>query len=84
MIIKDVDRWDRREYTEALEYDMNLQYVEEKGTQKIHNFADFMLSVFGGLYKYDAKLIDEKDVHPIEEWEYKAYKEISNLPLNSF
>lgn len=80
MIITNLDAWDRREFLESMEYDEKLRDVEIDGSKRQPNFAEFMVDVFGGMYKYEPKLRPEEQVTPGTEWMDKIYNEISQLP----
>lgn len=80
MIITNLDAWDRREFIESLEYDQRLQDAEIEGSRKQSNFSEFMIDIFGGLYKYEPKQRSEEDVTPKTAWMDELYNEIKQLP----
>jgi len=79
MLIKNMDAWDKREFTESLEYNTDLASVERTGSNKVSNFAEFMLDVFGGLYKVAPEMLPDGDVPPEAQWSKSVYNEISQL-----
>lgn len=80
MLIKNLDNWDKHEFNEHMEYSPDLQRAERQGSKKVHTYADFMLDIFGGLYKYNVDRRDPESAPEDEKWADNIYEEISNLP----
>ncbi|MGW8179573.1 MAG: vWA domain-containing protein [bacterium] len=79
MIITNLDAWDRREFLDCMQYDQKLKDVEIDGSKRQPNFAEFMIDIFGGLYKYEPKLREEDQKIAGTEWMDEIYNEISQL-----
>lgn len=79
MIITNLDRWDRREFLDAMEYNPFMKDIEIQGSTKIPNYAEFMTDIFGSLYKYAPKPRDPEFAPINEKWADQIYNEISNL-----
>lgn len=79
MIITNLDAWDRREFLDCMQYDQKMKDVEIDGSKRQPNFAEFMIDMFAGLYKYEPKVRSEDEVIPGTEWMDKIYNEISQL-----
>ncbi len=80
MIIENIDLWDRRVFHEEITEDYNLKRVEKIGTDKVHNYCEFMMDVFGGLYKHSPKVRDSISAPTTEKWADEVYSEITKLP----
>lgn len=80
MIITNLDSWDRREFLDSMTTDQRLQDVELEGSKRQPNFAEFMVDIFGGMYKYSPQTRTEEQIVPGTEWMDKIYNEISQLP----
>ena len=80
MIIQNLDAWDKREFNERIEDDYDVQRMEETGSQKVYNYAEFMRDVFGGLYKYAPQVRDIDEAPADEKWADSIYDEIQQLP----
>lgn len=79
MIITNIDAWDRREFLDYMQYDQKLKDIEIDGSKRQPNFAEFMIDVFGGLYKYQPKLREKDQIIAGTEWMDEIYNEISQL-----
>lgn len=80
MLITNLDSWDRREFLESITTDQRLQDVEIEGSRRQPNFAEFMVDIFAGMYKYAPQTRTEDQIIPGTEWMDKIYNEISQLP----
>lgn len=80
MIITNIDAWDRREFIESVEQDKSMQDTEREGSKKQPNFSEFMVDIFGGLYKYDPKQRPENEITTNTAWMDELYNEIKQLP----
>jgi len=79
MIIKNLDAWDKREFDECVHEDYEVQRIERTGSHKVHNYAEFMRDVFGGLYKFNPEARPEEEAPASERWADKIYGEVSQL-----
>jgi len=79
MIIQNLDAWDKREFNEIVADDYDVQRIERTGSSKVHNYAEFMRDVFGGLYKYRPEARPEEEAPDTERWADQIYSEVSQL-----
>lgn len=80
MIIENLDKWDRREFMDIMEYDQSMSSIEKQGSTKTPNYAEFMTDIFGGLYKYAPKARDPESAPSNEKWADQIFDEVSKLP----
>ncbi|MCK5616011.1 VWA domain-containing protein [Candidatus Pacearchaeota archaeon] len=80
MLVKNLDRWDRRELLEQMEINPDLCNVEKIGSERAHNYSEFMCDVFGGLFKHAPEVQDKEEISSGNQWAHDIYSEISNLP----
>ena len=78
-VITSLDAWDRREFNDAMLYNHEMQKIEKSGSTRAYNYAEFMLDIFGGLYKYAPKARDPETASPDDQWMDSVYQEISKL-----
>jgi len=62
-----------------MEINPDMRSVEMMGSERAHNFAEFMTDVFGGLFKYAPEVQDKEEVSTGNQWAHDIYTEISNL-----
>jgi uncharacterized protein with von Willebrand factor type A (vWA) domain len=79
MIISNLDRWDRREFLDAMEHSTEMKDAEIEGSRKVPNYAEFMADIFGGMYKYSPSIRDQESAPANEQWADQIYQEVSNL-----
>lgn len=77
MLIENIDRWDRRMFNESLDENNDFSQIEKEGSSLVHNYADFMLDIFSGLYKYSVNM--KKNVPENNKWASTIYDEITQL-----